>query len=250
MVQQWKKEYNHDIQILLSTHEKDLKTTLPADTTFFIDEKTNLPALSQYLMNAETNYFAFFWQGSIISDNLFELIYSFYPKIIKERKTHNSGYLLLERDDAGHKYHTVQTFEPEESFNWVNAGQRIHSDTITGNHTYFYASGDEWGTTIEIPVDNELQLVNNITVVSDILFEEKIVEILVVITTFREGKTHLYHVSKADKFALASGQWYRAAVSVQKPELKEGDVIRIYFWNKNKAQFHIDNLKVMLENTE
>jgi hypothetical protein len=250
MAQQWKKKYNHDIQILLSTHEKDLKTTLPADTAFFIDEKTNLPGLSQYLMNAETNYFAFFWQGGIISDNLFELIYSFYPKIIREGKTHNSGYLLLERDDAGHKYHTVQTFEPEESFNWVNAVQRIHSDTITGNHTYFYGMSDEWGTTIEIPVDNELQLVNNITVVSDILFEEKIVEILLVVTTFREGKTHLYHVSKADKFARASGQWYRAAVSVQEPELKEGDVIRIYFWNKNKAQFHIDNLKVMLENTE
>lgn len=243
--EQWKEQYN-DISILVSTHLIDQKNSTVADTVFFVNEKANSSEISRFLMTSKTNYFAFGWQNGFISDELIELVYSFYPEIIEQKKIHNSGYLLLKKSEEKKNYAVFKNFEPPESPEWEKEPWRIRADTESGNHFYFYTENDEWGTTIEIPVDKNRVNLEKIAVLTDFKFEGKKEDILLVFTTKRNGETHLYQVSKIDRFAREPGKWYRAAFAVQKPELREGDVIYIYFWNKNRAKFYIDNLKVKL----
>jgi hypothetical protein len=247
--EQWKGKYN-DIKILVSTHLNELKKSASADTVFFVDEKTNLPALSQFLMNNKTNHFAFGWQGGIISEDLFELIYSFYPTIIEQKKVHNSGYLLLEKNNENQHYAVLRDFEPEDSPEWKKEPWRIRRNAESGNHSYFYGVNEEWGTAVEIPVDKHLLNLEKILILTDFQFEEEVKEALLVFTTVRDGETQLYQISKINRFARESGKWNRAAFLIQNPDLNEGDVIWIYFWNKNKARFHIDNLKIKFGNSE
>jgi len=242
----WKEKYD-DISILVSTHLHELKKSASFDTIFFVDEKTNLPALSQFLLTSKTNYFAFAWQGGIISDDLSELIFSFYPTVIEQKKNYNSGYFLLEKGVENQNYAVFRDFEPPGSPEWNKEPWRIRKFSETGNHSYIYDTNDEWGTVVEIPVDKALMNLKKITVLSDFKFSGQKEEILLIFTTQRKGKTHLYEISKIDRFAREPEKWYRAAFSVQEPELQEGDVIKIYFWNKNKAQFNVDNLKIKIE---
>lgn len=243
--EQWKQKHGEEIRILLSTTQQKLKNE-QTDTLFYLNENTNLPALNQFLMNCTTNYFAFGWQNGFISDELFELIYSFYPEVIEQKKSHNSGYLLLKKSKEQQDYPIFRNFEPPESPEWEKEPWRIRSDPESGNHFYFYTENDEWGTTVEIPVDKNLINLEKITVLTDFKFDGEKEEILLVFTTQRNEETHLYQVSKIDRFAREPGKWCRAAFSVQKPELRDGDVINVYFWNKNRAQFYIDNLKIKL----
>lgn len=247
--EQWKGKYN-DIKILVSTHLDTLKNSASADTVFFVDEKTNIPEFSQFLLKSESTFFGFGWQNGFISEELFELIISFYPESIEQKKTHNSGYLLLKKTKEMKDYTVFRDFEPEDSPEWKREPWRIKKNERSGNHSYFYGVNDEWGTTVEIPVDKELLNLEKILILSDIQFEEEVKEALLVFTTQRQGKTHLYQVSKINRFAREQGKWYRAAFLVQNPDLQEGDVIRIYFWNKNKARFHIDNLKIKIGYSE
>jgi hypothetical protein len=248
---QWKTRYNSDIRILLSSPQKKMEGAVLADTVFFVDEKTNLPELSHFLQKSGTGYFAFGWHNGIISDDLFELIYSFYPVEIEQKKIHNSGYLLLKKSGKNQDYAVFRDFEPENSPEWRNEPWRVRTDTETGNHTYSYDVNEEWGTTVDIPVDRNMVMLKSISAIADIKFEEEIKETLLVITTLRKEKTNVYQVSKIDKFARQPGEWARVAYCVSlKQELQEGDLIRIYFWNINKAQFHIDNLKIKLNYTE
>jgi len=240
---QWKEKYD-DINILVSTHLNELKNSTSADTVFFVDEKTNIPELSQFLMKSESTFFGFSWQNGFINDELFELIYSFYPEVIEQKKVRNSGYLLLKKNHKNQHFAVFRDFEPEDSPEWKKEPWRIRKNSETGNHSYFYDVNGEWGTTVEIPVDKELLNLKKILILSDFKFEGEVKEALLVYTTQREGETHLYQISKIDRFAREPGKWNRAAFLVKNPDLKEGDIISVYFWNKNKAQFHIDNLKI------
>jgi hypothetical protein len=239
----WKEQYN-DISILVSTRSNKFKYSIAADTVFFVDEKTNIPELSRFLMTSRTNYFAFGWQNGFISDELFELIYSFYPEVIEKKIIHNSGYLLLKKSEKKPDYAVFKNFEPDASPEWIKEPWRIRREDETNNHAYFFDTNDEWGTTVEIPVDKKLAYLEKITILSDFKFEGEKEEILLVFTTQRSGETHLYQVSKIDRFAHEPGKWYRAVLLVKNPELQAGDVIRVYFWNKNKTRFQIDNLKI------
>lgn len=243
--EKWKEKYGEEIRILLSTTQQKLKNE-QTDTLFYLNENTNLPALSQFLITSRTNYFAFGWQNGLMSNELFELIYSFYPEVIEQKKNHNSGYLLLKKSEEKRDYTIFRNFEPPGSPEWNKEPWRIRKNSETGNHSYFYDVNDEWGTTVEIPADKNLINLEKITVLTDFKYTGKKEEMLLVFTTQRNGETHLYQVSKIDRFAREPGKWYRAAFAVQKPELREGDVINVYFWNKNRAQFYIDNLKIKL----
>jgi hypothetical protein len=242
---QWREKYGENIRILLSTTQSELKNE-PADTLFYVNENTNIPELSRFLMAGKTNVFAFGWQNGFISDELFELIYSFYPEIIEQKKIHNSGYLLLKKSSENQRYVVFRDFEPENSHEWNKEAWRIRTEPESGNHTYFFSENEEWGTTIEIPVDAKLLNLAKITVLADFKFEGNKKEILLVFNTLRDGETHLYEVSKIDRFAREPGKWYRAVLSLQQTEWQDGDLIKVYFWNKNKARFYIDNLKIKI----
>lgn len=244
-VELWEKEYNNDIRILLSTHQKELKNLVAADEIYFLYDQTNFAELSYFLMNSENRYFAFAWQGGIINDNLFELIYSFYPTIMEQEKNSNSGVILLEKSGEEQKYKFIQNFEPDGLQTKIQTDNRIKVDTVNGNHFYIYDEKDEWGTTVEIPVEKEFAGLEKFSIVTDFMIEEDIKEILLVFSIERAGKKQEYHVSKIDKYAKNPEEWTRAAFVINvESELLEGDLIKVYFWNKNRARFKIDNLKI------
>lgn len=249
--EQWKKRYNNDIRILLSTHNEKLKELEYADTVCYIDEKTNQSELSRFLMNSESKYFAFAWQGSIISNNLFELIYSFYPTLIEQEKNNNSGIILLEKSTKQQNYLVFRNFEPENPQTSPKNSSRIMVDSVSGNHTYFYDVNDKYGMTIKIPTGKNLGTPEKISIITDLMIEDEITKILLVVSTKRAGKQQLYKVSEINKFASQPNRWARAAFVINlKNDIQEGDLINIYFWNINRARFQIDNLKIKFSYSE
>ncbi len=245
--EEWKNRYNNDINILLSTQSNELKNLEFADTICYIDEKTNIPELSSFLVNSKTKYFAFAWQGSIVSSEIIELIKSFYPNVIDQKNENNSGYILLINEATKHDYLFFSDFEQEGSGKLKYDNSRIKVDSVSGNRSYFYRSNDEWGFSAEIPVDEEIRPANKISMVVDFLMEEKISEIILVFSVERAGEKQIYEVSKINKFAKYSGKWSRAAFVVDtKNKLQPGDLIKIYFWNIKGTRFEIDNLKIEL----
>ncbi len=243
--EKWRQNYKSDIKILLSTHDQKLINAVPADTNFYIDENTNIASLSRFLMNTKRQYFAFAWQGGIIDDNVKELIYSFYPKIIEQNLGNNSGILLLENDEADFNYAFSQNFEQQGVDNWTQDETRIKTDSVSGNHSYFFRATDEWGTAIEIPVDKKIQQLKKMVIISDVLMNEKPAEALLVFTSERSGETDVYKTIDISEFITKPDQWGRVAFTIDLgSKLKEGDKLKIYFWNKNKIPFQIDNLKI------
>jgi hypothetical protein len=244
-VEKWKSMYNDDIRILLSTQQKELTESVDADAICFINEKNNVAELSDFLMNSRSKYFAFAWQGGIIGDELFELIYSFYPEIVEQKKRNNSGLILLEKGIAEQEYKFMRTFEPENTAEWMQNSARIKKDSVSGNHTYFYTEKDEFGTSVEFVADNDLITSKKITILADFRIEEKLTEVLLVFTTDRAGEMQIYEVSKINRFAKYADKWSRAVFEMKiTPGIQEGDNIKIYFWNNNKVNFEIDNLKI------
>lgn len=244
-IEHWKSTYNNDIRILLSTLQKDLKNSGFADATCFINEKNNVAELSYFLMNSESRYFAFAWQGGIIGDELFELIYSFYPDVIELEKRNNSGFILLEKGNAEQNFYIIRTFEPDGSPEWIQNQARIKVDSASGNHTYFYTENDEFGTSVEFEAGKDIIAKDKITILVDFMIEEKLAEALLVFTTDRAGKMQVYQTLNISQFAKYPDNWSRAVYEINiAPEIQKGDIVKIYFWNLRKAKFQIDNLKI------
>ncbi len=245
--EEWRAEYKNDIRILLSTKETGLKNSVKADATCFINEKNNQSDLSDFLMNSESRYFAFEWQGSVIGDDLFELIYSFYPEIIENKRGNNSGYVLLERGSNIETYKVLRTFEPDDKEDWMKNAERIEGDTVTGNHFYVYNENEEFGTSVEFPADSELLTKQKIIILSDFMIRGKPEEALLVFTTARSEQTKIYQTLDISRFAKYPGKWGRAVFEIKiTPEIQVGDVIKIYFWNLKKIKFGIDNFKLKI----
>ena len=249
-VEQWKTKYKNDIRILLSTKQMELRNSVNSDANCFINEKNNVSELSDFLMNSESKYFAFAWQGGIIGDELFELIYSFYPTIIEQEKRNNSGYILLEKNTVDKTYDLIRTFEPD-SPDWSQNSARIKVDSTSGNHTYFYNEKEEFGTSVEFQVGKDLMTKDKITILTDFMIEEKLAEALLVFTTDRAGKMQIYQALNISRYAKHPDKWSRAAFDFKiAPEILEGDIIKIYFWNIKKVKFQIDNLKIKYSSSD
>lgn len=248
---QWKNEYKNDIRILLSTKQEELKNSANADAICFINEKTNVSELSSFLMDSKSKYFAFAWQGGIVGDELTELIYSFYPNIIENEKRNNSGIILVKNENEEQNYQLIKDFEPDGSPEWSQNLARIKVDSLSGNHSYFYTENDEFGTSVEFPAGADLMEKSKITILADFIIENNLKEVLLVFTTDRAGKMQIYRTLDISEFAKFPDKWNRFVFDIQiQPEIQEGDIIKIYFWNKNKIKFQVDNLKIKFSGTE
>lgn len=244
---EWKQQYNDEVSIFLSTQEQDLKKLVHADTTCFVDEKTNIAALSNFLFHIKTNYFVFAWQGGSVNEDILELIFSFYPKIVEQKRGNNSGIVLLSKSNNKNNYVYCEDFEPGTFSAWPIDRQRLKQDTVNHNSTYFYNSDQKWGTTLKIPIDKDLIKLKKVGLVADLFIEEKLVNIPLVFSVNRNSKNIQYVASSLNKFVKYTDEWSRAAAIFDvKIELFEGDIITIYFWNKDAGRFQIDNIKLKL----
>jgi hypothetical protein len=244
-VDNWKSMYKNDIRILLSTQDEELMELPAADAVCFINEKNNVAGLSDFLADSKSRYFAFGWQGGIIGGDLLELVNSYYPTTIELEKRDNSGIMLLEKSDKEKPYQIIRDFEPNGPGNWNEDPARIKMDTLTGNHSYFYTENDEFGTSVEFQAGDDLIKKEKITIFTDFVIEDNLSEVLLVFTTQRADELKIYRATDISIFAKSPEKWYRAVDEIQiKPEIQKGDIVKIYFWNKNKANFQFDNLKI------
>ncbi|MCY1720807.1 YfhO family protein [Prolixibacteraceae bacterium Z1-6] len=246
-IDEWKKTYSNNINVFLSTQQNELGNRVNADTTCFVDEKTNLAALSNFMVHSETNYFVFAWQGGSVSMDILELIYSFYPTVMDQKRGNNSGVVLLSKSTGANNYEYCEDFEPGTSSGWPVDKSRLKVDTLTGNSTYCFGVDEQWGTTLTIPVNKEVRKLKKVLLVTDLFLEEKLVDIPLVFSVSREDKKNQYDAPSINRFVKYPYKWARAAVVFDvKTELHEGDLITIYFWNKDAGSFQIDNIKLKL----
>lgn len=247
MAGEWKKQYGPRLNILLSTQQKELIEKIGADANCYINEQNNVAELSGFLMDSKTEYFAFAWQGSIIGDQLIELITSFYPEIIEQKKTNNSGIALFKTNNDTRNYDTTKNFEPVDSPDWDQIAARTVLDSVTGTHVYVYGENDQFGFTLDILAGYEWTAGEKITMLVDFKIDPPLQEVLLVFTTERNGKLQIYHTLAINKFAKYPGRWSRAVFEFNNmSEIQEGDLIRTYIWNKNNAVVQVDNLNIKL----
>ena len=231
---------------LIGKHLTKLLLNNPMYSTVkvFVRRSLNIsdPKLEEHIVNFDEIEN---WKEHIIGDELFELMYSFYPEVIELEKRNNSGFILLEKGASEQNFNIIRTFEPDGSPEWIQNQQRIKVDSVSGNHTYYYNDSDEFGTSVEFEAGSDLITKNKITILVDFMIEEQLAEALLVFTTDRTGKMQVYQTLNISQFAKYPDNWNRAVYEIKiAPEIQEGDIIKIYFWNLRKAKFQIDNLKI------
>lgn len=244
---EWKTQYGAGLRTLLSTQQKDLIGKVNADATCYINEQNNVAELTGFLTDAESEYFAFAWQGSIIGDELFELIASFYPEMVEQKKNNNSGVVLFKKSTESVNYDITKDFEPDSTPEWEQMAARTVLDETGENHVYAYGENDQFGFTVDILAGKEWVSGRKITLLADFKIEPPLKEVLLVFTTERNGKLQVYQTLAIDRFAKHPGKWSRAVFEFKNlSEIQEGDLIRVYIWNKNNAVVQVDNLRVKL----
>jgi hypothetical protein len=244
---EWKKQYGTQLNILLSSKQKELIEKVGANANCYINEQNNVAELSGFLMDIKTEYFAFAWQGSIIGDQLIELITSFYPEIVEQKTTNNSGIVLFRKSNTPENYDITKNFEPVDSPDWDQIAARTILDSVTGNHVYAFGENDQFGFTLDIQAENEWTGGEKITMLVDFRIDPPLQEVLLVFTTERNGKLQIYQTLPIDRFAKYPGKWSRAVFEFNNmSEIQDGDLIRTYIWNKNNAVVQVDNLRVKL----
>ncbi len=55
---------------------------------------------------------------------------------------------------------------------------------------------------------------------------------------------HEWHACKTEKYIESLNEWNPILYYRNIPRLKQGEVIKVYIWNKNKEQFLIENIEV------
>ncbi len=239
----WKTQYAK-INILLSSQNQKLINQVNANKTLYLNDKASLPILSQFLTKSDSKYFAFVWQGTQINNEVLELIYSFYPEIIEKEVDNSSGLLLLKQNTESSEFFDNQNFESSSNSKWNLNPKRIEEDSTNNNH-YFIYHGEEWGTSIEVIVDKSILESKQVLILSDILFSSKITELPLVFTVEKENTDNIWEASDINKYIGNTNTWYRTSYIINlQNKLSKGDKIKIYFWNKNHADFRLDNIKI------
>lgn len=240
----WKSKYKSNISVFLSSSDKQLHQVTDPNALAFLNEGRNLDEFSSFLMNEQAENCVLAWSNGAPGNLALELFSSFYPEKLETKRNNNSGMILAKRNDKMLDYYYEENFEipRENNLFWENS--RIESDPLTGNHSFRFSENDVWGSTIKFLVDNELKNLKQLTVFADIKMKN-IKEALLVVSIEREKDILLYEVSKMNHFIKNSDDWHRAVFSQSiNFELHKNDVIKIYFWNKSKAHFNVDNLKL------
>lgn len=244
----WKDNYGTELQSIVSSKDAELIKTIKPDIHLFIDDYTNLDTLSQILQFSQTNYIAFAWNGNKIKPAILELLYSYYPSVLESKIESNTGLLLLAKTNkVNQSYDIFEDFESELTNGFKFEKERLIFDSLSGNHSYHYQAEHEWGTILEIPITKENINLKKILVLGDINYQDSLKYIPLVVSVDRDKTSVLWQAYDVNKFASKINRWSRFSFESKFTEiLEEGDVLKIYFWNKEKAHFLIDNLKVKL----
>lgn len=239
----WKNKYSN-LNIFVSSQNNKLIKQIEANKTSYINGQTNLSTLSQFLMKSHSKYFVFVWQGSQIENETLELLYSFYPDVMEKKQGYNSGIMLLKRNAKKLKYTDFQDFESSSISKWEVDPKRIKLDSNNNNH-YFNYNAEEWGTSITLTVDKSIIKAQQLLIISDLYFSSDITELPLVFTIEKENKDNIWEASDVSKYLSDKQKWYRISYLIDtKEKLSLGDKIKIYFWNKNKSNFQLDNIKL------
>ncbi|KJF44323.1 YfhO family protein [Draconibacterium sediminis] len=239
---------NTDVTTFLS-YASDTQVEVPnTDHQFYLDENMNVAIFGKVLAETYRPQFALAWVNGAISIEVKELFTSYFPEVVKERISENSGFILArEGDDKISEFD--DDFEPETKRIWEIDRSRIKTDSITANGYYTFMPRQRWGAVLNINIDETNSNLQKITVLGDIRFPEVFSEVNMVITV-SQGKEQIeYYTREISNFTYETGVWSRfAVVKMVDFNLHSGDVIHIYLWNRTVARFDVDNLKVKMYN--
>ncbi|MBN1143937.1 MAG: YfhO family protein [Bacteroidales bacterium] len=178
------------------------------------------------------------------------LIRSTYPKLYQEKKT---GALLI----AGGKKSGSENHEPDGMRNdfedtykyWSTDPSQLDSVRVfSGRYSCRMDSNSTYSSTFRVnysELDNEPKKVIGVDVfISGDGMSQG--DVFLVIDISRKGKRILWKGEDAAGHCMNDGLWHKIflAAEIDQLDLKQGDTIKIYFWNKNKRTFRIDDFTI------
>ncbi len=219
-----------------------------ADYQFYLDGNINISDFGDVLDKVKTPKFALGWVNGAVSNEVVELLTSFYPDVEKMEIKGSSGFILAGNGKPG-QYFYEEDFNSGATSEWSTNKNRIKRDSITNNRFYTFASNEDWGADLKITIDENTNELNKLAVAGNLRFLKKNSAVNVVISVKRDKEQLDYYTMNIGRFAGSVGEWKRFVIVKEYDlELLEGDVIHIYFWNLTKTRFDIDNLKVKMVN--
>lgn len=246
-IEQQKREFGKDATTFLSLASETDSILANVDYQYYLDHKNNIAEIAYALSNSQSQKFVLGWANGAICNEAKELLYSFYPETEQYKETSNSGLIVAQKGETK-DYDIYQDFEPGTTSIWETEIARTGKDTLENNSFYVFHPEQKWGKGLELPVDDKMLSLKRVTILADIKIVSDIDEILMVFEIKRKDKSLTYSVSKINRFVKYPQKWTRMAmVNHIAVDMIEGDVIRVFFWNKNKVDFQIDNIRISLD---
>ena len=177
------------------------------------------------------------------------ILFSFITGTIIHRIIYNKQ--LVEANKANKIYSTdyiyPQTFENNNKSKWYTPKDRIIFDSISKSNCFTYTENDEWGTSLEIPVNNDLLNTKTILISADVRINKTNIATPLVLSVDNTHENKQWSSKNINEDIDSTNTWvnieYKFNISTK---LKKDDKLKIYFWNKNRNNFQIDKLKIKI----
>ena len=221
------------------------------ETTFELNQIINgehLKELSQLIENAETPYFLAGWACIYNPYEIPELIKRKYPVEVERVHSFNTELILYGKDVNTKRQPVLQHkmgFE-QSSENWSYDDRFLDSLTsYSGKWSYRMEAESEYGPTFKTNLQAVIEDTANVITVTAHCYGEQPLSGLLVMSIEREGESLAWYSANVSDYITEQGVWQEIILSKIIPDgAQKNDQVVVYFWNRNKDQFWMDNLEI------
>jgi hypothetical protein len=243
-INRWKKEYQ-DLNVIISSNEPNQINNIYFDTIIDFNKLSNQSIFSDLLYKNKKEYIALIWQNTLLTEDIINLFKSFYPETIDYKTNLNSGFFIAKKSNSSKNTPFIQAFENIDSF-WSSNPERVIYDSIKSSNIFCFEPNNEWGPAFIHQYTKEEIINKKIVFYLDFKLSELSKKALFTYTIERNGEIILWESKPINPFAYSIEKWTRGAFTFSLDQYKDGDTIKAYLWNKEKTEFSIDNLDVIL----
>ena len=209
---------------------------------------SSLVDLMRTVKSSRTPYFMNGWACIYQPPEVSEIIRTKYPKSVRKMDVFNTGFTLYGRGNPNDYF----IFSELQSFDFLQNPDSILIDQLDSLYAYQSKvsfrvdAGLEYSLTREIKGRELLEMgLNKVSVSAQMYFPRDIKGVWV-ISIERNGQPMVWLSADVKDYIRDHGSWQEVFLTAPIPEgLKKSDVIKIYFWNNERATCWIDNVRFL-----
>lgn len=210
----------------------------------------DLSKVVEYLKGAKTDYFIY---GGVAyaPEEIHSMIKEFYPALVHQKNYYASKLEVFSKEkltEDEYCYSNILDFETINS-NWNYNQDKVMEDAFSDSHFLLIDSLSEYVTEHKILL-NKFDLTPNdvIDLSVKVYFPQEVKETVLVGTIEQNDSTHSWKGAVPAKFNLQEREWQtmHLSIDIRKVDLSIPNLLKVYFWNKDKINFKIDDFSVKI----